>query len=85
MCAEFGIAIKDTPTESHNSLSLCERYHQMIRRVFRKVKGTYPNLDDDLIMSIAVHAVNCTAGPDGITPVLLLFGDTQSCQLQNLI
>jgi len=56
----------------------------MIRRVFRKVKVTYQTLEDDLVMSIAVHAVNCTVGPDGITPVVLLFGDTPKLPIANL-
>ncbi len=32
-CLQLDIATKDTPAESHNSLSLCERYHSIIHRV----------------------------------------------------
>ena len=33
-CQEFGIVMKPTPIESHNSLSVGERYHAPLRRVY---------------------------------------------------
>ena len=83
-CAEFGISMKATPTESHNSLSIFERYHPLIRRVYRKVRMEYPAVDCHLVLTIAVHAVNTTAGPDGITPSLLLFGTSPKLPIATL-
>ena len=51
-CAEFGIIAKEVPTESHNSIGLCERYHPNIRRVFRMIKDEYPGMDRNLILSL---------------------------------
>ena len=73
-CAELGIISKPTPTESHNSLSLCERYHSIIRRVFLKLKSQHKNLPKEIILSTSVHAVNTTARPIGLVPTLLMFG-----------
>ena len=73
-CAEFGIVTKQTPTESHNYLALCERYHSIIRRVYQKIKSVHQGLPCEVILSLSVHAVNNTAVPDGIVPTLLVFG-----------
>lgn len=73
-CAEFGIVAKVTPTESHNSLSLCERYHPIMRRIFRKIRSELHDLSDRLVLSLATHAVNTNTGPNGLTPSLLVFG-----------
>ena len=73
-CSQLGIISKATPTQSHNSLSLSERYHSLIKRVYRKLKGDDPQMKKDMPLSLAVHAVNNTAGPDGSTPSALVFG-----------
>ena len=31
-------------------------------------------MDKDLVLSLSVHSVNTTVGPNGITPSLLVFG-----------
>ncbi len=41
-CSQLGIVSKETPTQSHNSLSLCERYHSLIKRVYKKLKRWQP-------------------------------------------
>lgn len=84
MCSEFGIVTKRTPTQSHNSLSICERYHHIIRRVFLKVESQHPQLGENLTLAIAVHAVNTTAGPKGIVPALLLFGTLPKLPIPSL-
>jgi len=73
-----------TDVESHNAIGLCERYHPIIRRVYRKVRSDHPTLAPDLILSIAVHAVNSTVGPDGITPSLLVFGTVPKLPIAHL-
>ena len=83
-CAQFGIITKETPTESHNSLSLCERYHSIIRRIFYKIRGDFPDLPKEVVLSLAVHSVNSFAGPDGLTPTLLLFGHYPRIPIPNL-
>ena len=57
----------------------------MIRRIFRKTKEDFPNLPKEVILSLAVHAVNSFAGPDGLTPSLLLFGHHPRIPVPNLL
>ena len=51
-CDEFGIIAKEVPTDSHNYFSLCERYHPIIRRVFRKIRHEYPEMDKCRIVTL---------------------------------
>lgn len=83
-CNQLGIHAKITPTESHNSLSICERYHSIIRRVFNRLKCDFPALNNNTKLAVTTHAVNNTAGPDGLVPTLLLFGTTPRISLPNL-
>jgi hypothetical protein len=41
--------------------------------VFRKISFEHPKLSPELRISIAVKAMNDTAGPDGLFPSLLVF------------
>lgn len=81
---EFGVATKPTPLESHNLLSLCERYQHFIRRVYIKMEMTHPSFGQNLTLAVAVHGVNNKAGPDGIVPTLLLFGALLRISISNL-
>ena len=46
----------------------------MIRRIYNRIKVQHEGLSKNIRLSIAVNAVNNTAGPDGLVPTLLLFG-----------
>lgn len=83
-CAEFGINTSEKPTESHNSLSLCERYHSIIRRIFRKLRLNFPDMSKETLLSLSTHAGNTTAGSEGLTPSLLVFGAIPRLPIGNL-
>ena len=74
MCSQLGIISKETRTQSHSSLALCERYHSLFKRVYRKLKDEDPAQDRHQRLALSVHAVNSTADPDGLTPTILVFG-----------
>ena len=38
MCSQLGIVSKAIPAQSYNSLSLCKRYHSLIKRVYKNFK-----------------------------------------------
>ena len=46
----------------------------MVRRVYNKLKEEDPSQDKHTLLSLAVHAVNNTAGPDGLTLTILVYG-----------
>jgi hypothetical protein len=68
------IDLTHTPTESHNSLGLLERYHTPLRNCYNKLKHDYPGISDELALSCAVKAANDTMESEGIVPTTLLFG-----------
>ena len=63
-CSQNEIISKGTPTQSHNSIGLCERYHSIIRRSHNKLKEDDPSQGEHTRLSLAVYTVNSTARPD---------------------
>ncbi len=82
-CSQMGLVSKETPTQSHNSLGLCERYHSIIRRVYNKVKEDLLSLDKETSLFLAVHEVNNITGPDGLMPLILVYGAVPRTPLTN--
>lgn len=76
-----GIQVERTGIEAHNGLSICERYHEPIRTTVRKTLLNYPKADFELVLALAVKALNDTAGPDGLVPSALLFGEFPRMEL----
>ena len=74
LCDKVGIEVKESGIEHHNALGAGERYHDPLRRVFKKVKHEYPSLNRELALRISVKAINDTMGPEGLVPSLLVFG-----------
>lgn len=68
------IEVKTSGVESHNALGVGERYHEYLRQVYRKVRASHKNLSIEFALSAAVRAMNCTAGKNGLSPCLLVFG-----------
>jgi hypothetical protein len=73
-CAALGIHLRHTGTESHNSLGSGETFHGPLRRIYGKLQRYHPNIPDDVRLSMSVHAMNITSGPDVIVPAQLVFG-----------
>lgn len=57
-CKHFGIFAKGAPVEAHNALSVGERCHGPLRRIYNKIKLQCPTLERSLLLSIAVKALN---------------------------
>jgi len=70
------IDIKEVPVEAHNSVGLVERYHAPLRYAYEilreELKGE--QIDKEMVLQMAIKAVNDSAGPDGIVLTLLVFG-----------
>ena len=78
----MNIEIKEVPVEAHNSIGKVERYHALLRRAYQILASELPNTSKDLILQMAVKAINDSAGPDGIVPTLLVFS-TYPCMLRD--
>jgi hypothetical protein len=68
-----GITLKIFGTEAHNSLGIGERLHSPLRRIYRKVKMTHPDIERTLCLKLTVKSMNDTIGEDGLVPSLLVF------------
>jgi di/tripeptidase len=72
----MAIEIKEVPVEAHNSVGLVERYHAPLRRAYEIIQDELKDehINKEMILQMAVKAINDSAGPDGIIPTLLVFG-----------
>lgn len=70
----MSIEVKCVPVEAHHSIGMVERYHAPLRRAYEIIREELPSLHKAFALQMAIKAVNDTAGPDGLTPTLLLFG-----------
>jgi len=82
-CDAVGTEMVFSGIESHNSLGPGERYHEPLRRVFRKILDEYPKMHQDMVLRLALKACNDTLGPEGLVPSLLVFGTVRGCLQSN--
>lgn len=74
LAKSMAISVHQVPTEAHHSIGAVERYHRPLRRAYDIVREHLPHQAKEFSLQMAVKAVNDSAGPDGITPTLLVFG-----------
>jgi hypothetical protein len=72
----MAIEIKEVPVEAHNSVGQVERYHAPLRRAYEIIQNELKDeqINKEMMLQMAVKAINDSAGPDGIVPTLLDFG-----------
>jgi hypothetical protein len=70
------IKVKEVPVKAHDSVGLVERYHALLRQAYKILKKELKDkhINKEMILQMAVKAVNNSAGPDEIVPTLLVFG-----------
>jgi hypothetical protein len=70
------IKVKKVLIKAYNSVGLIKRYHALLRRVYKILKAELKDkhIDKEMILQIAVKAVNNSARPDKIVLTLLVFG-----------
>lgn len=70
---EDGIKLRISGVEAHNSVGIGERLHASLRRIYRKVKSSFPHLSKHALLKLAVKAMNDTSGENGLVPLFLVF------------
>ncbi len=71
----MAIDVKEVPVEAHHSVGKVERYHAPLRRAFKIISNELNDkTSDEIILQMAVKAINDSAGPNGLIPTLLVFG-----------
>ena len=67
--------MKEISVKTHNSISKIERYYQSLRRAYEIIRNKlYDKVNSEIVLQMTVKAVNDSAEPDGIVPILLIFG-----------
>jgi hypothetical protein len=69
-----GVKLELSMIESQNSLTVGERYHDPLHRIYRRVRHEFSTITEHLALSLANKAINHTVGPEGLVPTLLVFG-----------
>jgi hypothetical protein len=70
----MAIEVKEVPVKAHNSVGKVERYHAPLRRAYEIISTELDDASEELVLQMAVKAMNDLAGPDGLVPTLLVFG-----------
>ena len=67
--------MREVPVKAHNSISKVERYYALLRRLYEILRDELQDekLDKEVILQMAVKAVNDTARPDKLMLTLLIF------------
>ena len=70
------IEIKEVLVEAHNSVGLVKRYYVPLRRTYKIIQDELKDehINKEMILQIAIKAVNDSIGPNGIVLTLLVFG-----------
>ena len=78
LTALHDIKLEKSGVEAHNSLGVGERYRKPLRDTFLKLKVDHPAMQRQLLLALAVKAMNDTLGPEGHVPSSLVFGEFPS-------
>ncbi|KAJ8066993.1 hypothetical protein OCU04_004372 [Sclerotinia nivalis] len=72
----ISIEVCEVPVEAHNSIGKVERYYTSLRCSYEIIQEELKDekLDKEIILQMAVKAVNDTANPKGLVSTLLVFG-----------
>jgi hypothetical protein len=76
LVSSMSIEVKEVLVKAYNSVGLVERYHALLCRVYEILKAELKDehINKEMILQMAVKAVNDSAGPDRIVLTLLVFG-----------
>ena len=69
------VEVDRTGIETHSSLRLGERYHQPLRKTYRKITAGHPTADVETSLALSVKAMNGNLGAGGLVPSALGFGE----------
>lgn len=78
----FRIETKSVPVDAGFTNSIVDLYHNQLRQAFRIVTKEALFMDSESTLQAAVKAVNDSVGPDGLVPILLVYGALPSLGVQ---
>ena len=72
----LAIKVKEVPVKAYNSISKVERYYALLRRLYEILQEELQDkkLDKEVILQMAIKAINNIIRPDKLVLTLLIFG-----------
>jgi hypothetical protein len=72
----MAIKVKEVLVKAHNSVGQVKRYYAPLRHAYEIIQAELKDehINKEMMLQMAVKAINDSAGPDGIVPILLVFG-----------
>jgi len=67
-------ATRSVPVEAHNSVEMVEYYYGPLCHIYHIITAELPDISKDMALQMAFKAINDSAGPDSLIPILLVFG-----------
>jgi hypothetical protein len=68
--------VREVLVKAYNSISKVKRYYILLRRLYKILQDKLQNkkLNKEVILQIAIKAINDIIRPDKLVPTLLVFG-----------
>lgn len=76
-----GIGLRLSGVQAHSSLGIGERLIEPPRRIYNKIRNYHASADQQLVLKIAVKAINDMTGKNGLVPTRLVLGVTPRCPI----
>ena len=67
------IKVKEVPIKVYNSVRKVKWYYMPLYHIYKIISLELKGVSEELILQIAVKAINNSAGLDGLIPILLVF------------
>ena len=67
------IKVKEVPIKVYNSIKKVEWYYIPLCRIYKIISSELKGVSKKLTLQIAIKAVNNSASPDRLIPILLVF------------
>ena len=69
----MAIKVKEVPIKAYNSVRKVEQYYILLRRIYKIISLKLKDINKELILQIAVKAINNSTSLDRLILILLVF------------
>jgi len=66
--------MKEVPVKAYNSVGKVERYYIFVQRIYKILETEILNINKEVLLQIAIKAINDSVGLKGLILILLVFG-----------
>ena len=68
------IKVKEVPIKVYNSIKKVEWYYMPLYYIYKIISSELKGASKELTLQMVIKAVNNSASPDRLVPILLVFG-----------